>query len=225
MYLKEVILIGILGLLLLLMNVVFKYYAIYKKGYRISNLIIIKLLIRVLIVFSLIGILSYELDSTRSSLVDGKKNLIFIVQSLDVKGNIILDDVIKNEIQENLNLKSNLKFGMVYLNSRGDDPKILIPLTTKDAFLNIIKSTDFFIDKVSKSVTYKMNVQENEYLKINFNNTSVNENISNIDEEDDLNFIYLANYISLTSLKFYLLILVIVLLSIDLISKVKILKL
>ena len=69
-----------------------------------------------------------------------------------------------------------------------------------------------------------INLGENEYVWINSSDKSTKEYVNISDKEAELNYIYLSKFISPTSIKLYLLFLIIILVSIDIISKVKILK-
>ena len=110
MYLKEVIVISFIALLLLLLNLIVKYYFIFKRGYRISNLILIKLMIRTIsiIFFSVILILGLGNAYSKDNKDDGSC-INYILSIKTSENNIVLEKSTISKISELVNSQIKLK--------------------------------------------------------------------------------------------------------------------
>lgn len=217
MHLNQVVFIGVLALSLLLFNLIQKYYNIYKKNYRISNLIILKLLLRMVLVVILTLTLyhAYTIDDNANKW--GGKNLIFLIPKSP-----------NNEISEDLRMQVNEISNSDYFNKIGlarlSEDKLrvmkIIPSTSKDVFFTLFNSPN--LDLIVNDLKYSddINYHVNEYYDL-----STSEFLSSKSIIPTSNSNLISNLYNNPAIKFYLLILSIVLVSFDLVIKIKTIKL
>ena len=141
MYLKEVIIVGFIALGIILFNFGVKFYYIFKRGYRISNLIIVKLIIRTICISSFIGVLILGFSpKNRFSSQTQFDTIYFGLNVQNNRGKLELDEIPRQKMLEFITLDGSKKMALVINLS---DPQIYylaIPPTTSSAFRNLIQS-------------------------------------------------------------------------------------
>lgn len=224
MYLNEVTIGGLISIFILLMNVALRYYVVFQKGVRISNLVIVKLFLRASILLCLILILLASANHRDNIKTRFESSLILYLSIPENQNKLIFTESTISKLTEIANAAKNEKIGLVILNANKNLGRVIIPTTNKRRFINLLR-TEYFKNRVD------YNLQQ-----IDFNQTNTKYlNIFNSDLSVDLSLIaesnepvklinHFTNIFEITSLKFYLLILTIVLVSADLIFKLKILK-
>lgn len=209
---------------ILVMNVALRYYVVFQKGVRISNLVIVKLFLRVFILLCLILILS-PISNYGSNLKTKRERNLILYLSISVNQNkLIFTESIRTKLIEIASAAKNDKIGLLILNSNKDLGHFIIPTTKKTTFINLFR-TEYFKNRAEYNLQkVYLNQADTEYLDIIDSDLSVDPSLIS-DSNESLKLInYFTNIFEISSLKFYLLILTMVLVSTDLIFKVKILK-
>ena len=209
---------------ILVMNVARRYYIVFKKGVRISNLVIVKLFLRAIVLLCLILLVS-PLSTYRNN-VNAKieHNLILYLIISENQNKLIFTESTFTKLIEIANDAKNEKIGLLILNSNKNLGHFIIPTTRKSTFINLLR-TEYFKNRVEYNLQKVFLKQaDTKYLDIINSDLSVDSTLSS-EINDSVKLInYLTNILEISSLKIYLLILTIVLVSTDLIFKVKILK-
>lgn len=217
MHLNQVVFIGVLALSLLLINLIQKYYNIYKKNYRISNLIILKLLLRMVLVVILTLTLYHEYTIDENANKRGGKNLVFLIPKSTI-----------NELSEDLRIQVNDIANSDYFNKIGlarlSDDKLqvmkVIPSTSKDVFFTLFSSPNLELTINDLKYSDDVNYQVNEYYDLSSNEFLRSKSIILTSNSNLVSSLY-----NNPAIKYYLLILSIILVSFDLVIKVKTIKL
>lgn len=217
MHLNQVVFIGILALSILLFNLIQKYVNIYRRKYQISNLVILKLLLRIVLVFVLTLILYQEFNVELKVNKWAGKNLVFLIPN-----------AAKNEISEELQIQlseiaNSDNFDKIGL-ARLSDDKLhvmkVIPSTSKEVFFSLLNSPN--LDFIANDQKYldDVNYQVNEYFELSANEFLRSKSIITTSNSN-----LISSLFNNPAIKFYLLILSIILVSFDLVIKVKTIKL
>ncbi len=224
MYLKEALFISFLALFILIFNLGVKYYYIYKRGYRISNLVIVKLLIRSVSIFCLTSILVLGLYSQNKPQNFDSKNTIFVLSNdlLNGKNYIGLAEISK--ITEAMKSVSQSRIGLVIYHARQHLYYQIIPTTSKSTFLNLIESPKFSIDLNKRLPLRFLNDSKNKRIAISGTHILKNEFELSYTKDNGENINFINKIQDIPFIKVYLLILVIILLSAELVTKLKIVK-
>lgn len=217
MHLNQVVFIGVLALSLLLFNLIQKYYNIHKKNYRISNLIILKLLLRMVLVVILTLTLYHEYTIDENANKWGGKNLVFLIPKSTI-----------NELSEDLRIQVNDIANSDYFNKIGlarlsdDNLQVMkvIPSTSKDVFFTLFSSPNLELTVNDLKYSDDVNYQVNEYYDLSSNEFLRSKSIILTSNSNLISSLY-----NNPAIKFYLLILSIILVSFDLVIKVKTIKL
>jgi hypothetical protein len=217
MHLNQVVFIGILALSILLFNLIQKYIHVRKRRYRISNLIILKFLLRTSLLFLLALILYHEYNFENKSNKSLGKNLVFLIPESS-----------KNEISADLRIQMNEIANSDFFESFGlarlSDDKIrlmkVIPNTSKEVFFSLLNSPNLELNGDQLQFSDGLNNQVNEYFDLFSNEFLISKSYL---QTRKLNL--LSSFYNNPAIKFYLLILSLILVSIDLVIKVKTVKL
>jgi len=221
MYLKEAIIVGFIALGIILFNFGIKFYYIFKRGYRISNLIIIKLVIRMIGICCFVGILILGFNNNnRFSTKGNSANLYLVLPLKNGNSSVEIDEISKQKIEEVLKLDKFDKIGLVNFSSDVNKYYLAIPPTTISVFTNLVQSKNLNLNPSNlKEVSYA------DLAKWQVLDLSVRGNdYTNEKKENGTNYEYLNNLIDIPFIKVYLLILLMVLVSSELILKLKIIK-
>ncbi len=225
MYLKEVIVISFIALLLLLLNLIVKYYFIFKRGYRISNLILIKLMIRTMsiIFFSVILILGLGNAYSKDNKDDGPC-INYILSIKTSENNIVLEKSTISKISELVNSQIKLKASFLIHISNKNKYYLALPSTSKSTFLNLIQSPNLHFDITTLKSTAYQELITNNTIPVLINSTKTVQigSESNMGTNSFLN--YLINWFEIPFIHLYLLFLTVVLVSFDLFTKFRIIK-
>lgn len=217
MHLNQVVIIGVLALSLLLFNLIQKYYNIYRKNYRISNLIILKLLLRMVLVVILTLTLYHEYTIDENTNKWDGKNLVFLIPKSTI-----------NELSEDVRIQVNDIANSDYFNKIGlarlSDDKLqvmkVIPSTSKDVFFTLFNSPNLELTVDDLKYSDDVNYQVNEYYDLSAYKFLRSKSIILTSNSNLISSLY-----NNPAIKFYLLILSIILVSFDLVIKVKTIKL
>jgi len=217
MHLNQVIFIGILALSILLFNLIQKYILVRRSNYRISNLIIVKFLLRTILVSLMAFILYHEYNVDNKSEKWAGKNLVFLIPELS-----------KSEISADLRIKMNDIANSEYFDRIGlarlseDKSRLMkvIPSTSKEVLYSLFNSKNLKLNGDHLQFSDDLNNQVNAYYELSTNEFLLSK--SNL-ETSKLNL--MSSLYSSPLIKFYLLILSLILISIDLVIKVKTVKL
>lgn len=206
------------------MNVALKYIIVFQKGVRISNLVIVKLFLRSFILLSLILIVLSSSKERNILKTKGESNLILYFSTLEVQNKFIFSESSRIKLMEIANEAQYEKIGLVILNTNNNLGHFIIPATQKATFINLLR-TEYFKNRVEYNLqNVNLNQANIKYLNIIGSDISVDPTFI-AENNDPVKLInYLTKIFEISSLKFYLLILTIILVSTDLIFKVKILK-
>jgi hypothetical protein len=217
MHLNQVAFIGIIAFVILLFNLVQKYIHIRKKNYRISNLIMLKFFLRTGLVFLLALILyrDYNVDNNTNRMAG--KNLVFLIPQSA-----------KSEIKEGLRIQINEIANSDYFDrivlARLSEDKLsvikVIPNTSKDVFLSLFNSTNLELNGHLLQFPDGLHYELNEYFDL-----SANEFLKSKSNLQTRKLNLISSLYNSPSIKFYLLILLIIIVSFDLVIKVKTIKL
>ena len=209
---------------ILVMNVALRYYVVFQKGVRISNLVIVKLFLRVFILLCLILILSPISKYGNNLKTKSDRNLILYLSISVNQNKLIFTESIRTKLIEIATAAKNEKIGLLILNSNKNLGHFIIPPTKKTTFINLLR-TEYFKNRAEYNLQkVYLNQVDTKYLNIIDFDLSVDPTLIS-ESNETVNLInYFTNIFEISSLKFYLLILTIVLVSTDLIFKVKILK-
>ncbi len=225
MYLKEVIVISFIALLLLLLNLIVKYYFIFKRGYRISNLILIKLMIRTMsiIFFSVILILGLDNAYSKDNKDDGSC-INYILSIKTSENNIVLEKSTISKISELVNSQIKLKASFLIHISNKNKYYLALPSTSKSTFLNLIQSPNLHFDITTLKSTAYQELLTNNTIPVLINSTKTVQigSESNMGNNSFLN--YLINWFEIPFIHLYLLFLTVFLVSFDLFTKFRIIK-
>ncbi len=225
MYLKEVIVISFIALLLLLLNLIVKYYFIFKRGYRISNLILIKLMIRTMsiIFFSVILILGLDNAYSKDNKDDGSC-INYILSIKTSENNIVLEKSTISKISELVNSQIKLKASFLIHISNKNKYYLALPSTSKSTFLNLIQSPNLHFDITTLKSTAYQELITNHTIPVLINSTKTVQigSESNMGNNSFLN--YLINWFEIPFIHLYLLFLTVFLVSFDLFTKFRIIK-
>ena len=217
MHLNQVVFIVILALSILLFNLIQKYIHVRRSNYRISNLIIVKFLMRTSLVFLMAFIIYHENNVGNKSNKWAGKNLVFLIPELS-----------KSEISADLRIKMNDIANSEYFDRIGlarlseDKSRLMkvIPSTSKEVFYSLFNSKNLKLNGDHLQFSDDLNNQVNAYYELSSNEFLLSK--SNL-ETSKINLI--SSLYNSPLIKFYLLILSLVLISIDLVIKVKTVKL
>ena len=225
MYLKEVIVISFIALLLLLLNLIVKYYFIFKRGYRISNLILIKLMIRTMSIIFFTVILILGLGNVNSK--NNKDDVSCINYILSIKtsdNNIVLEKSTISKISELVNSQNKLKASFLIHISNKNKYYLALPSTSKSTFLNLIQSPNLHFDIATLKSNVNQELITNNTIPVLINSTNTVQLVreSNMGNNSFLN--YLNNWFEIPFIHLYLLFLTVVLVSFDLFTKFRIIK-
>jgi hypothetical protein len=217
MHLNQVVFIGILALSILLFNLIQKYIHVRRSNYRISNLIIVKFLMRTSLLFLMAFILYHEYNVDNKSNKWAGKNLIFLIP-----------ESTKSEISADLRIRMNDIANSEYFERIGlarlSEDKLrlmkVIPSTSKEVFYSLFNSPNLELNGDHLQFSDDFNNQVNAYYEFSTNEFLLSK--SNL-ETSKINLI--SSLYNSPLIKFYLLILSLVLISIDLVIKVKTVKL
>jgi hypothetical protein len=217
MHLNQVAFIGIIAFVILLFNLVQKYIHIRKKNYRLSNLIMLKFFLRTGLVFLLALILyrDYNVDNNTNRMAG--KNLVFLIPQSA-----------KSEIKEGLRIQINEIANSVYFDRIGlarlSEDKLsvikVIPNTSKDVFLSLFNSTNLELNGDLLQFPDGLHYELNEYFDL-----SANEFLKSKSNLQTRKLNLISSLYNSPAIKFYLLILLIIIVSFDLVIKVKTIKL
>jgi len=221
MYLKEAIIVGFIALGIILFNFGIKFYYIFKRGYRISNLIIIKLVIRTICICLFVGVLIIGFTNKSSFSTKGDfVNLHIVLPMQKENAKFEIDEISKQKIEEVIKIYKFNKIGLVTYSSDLNKYFLAIPPTTKSVFSNLSQSKNLILN-----VSYLKEVRPSDLAKWQVLDFSAKEKeISNVEKANSMNLDYLNNLIDIPFIKVYLLILLMVLVSSELILKLKIIK-
>lgn len=225
MYLKEVIVISFIALLLLLLNLIVKYYFIFKRGYRISNLILIKLMIRTMSIIFFTVILILGLGNINSK--NNKDDVSCVNYILSIKtsdNNIVLEKSTISKISELVNSQNKLKASFLIHISNKNKYYLALPSTSKSTFLNLIQSPNLHFDIATLKSNVNQELITNNTIPVLINSTNTVQLVreSNMGNNSFLN--YLNNWFEIPFIHLYLLFLTVVLVSFDLFTKFRIIK-
>jgi hypothetical protein len=225
MYLKEVIVISFIALLLLLLNLIVKYYFIFKRGYRISNLILIKFMIRTMSIIFFTVILILGLGNVNSK--NNKDDVSCINYILSIKtsdNNIVLEKSTISKVSELVNSQNKLKASFLIHISNKNKYYLALPSTSKSTFLNLIQSPNLHFDITTLKSTAYPELITNNTIPVLLNSTKTVQigSESNMGTNSFLN--YLINWFEIPFIHLYLLFLTVVLVSFDLFTKFRIIK-
>lgn len=225
MYLKEVIVISFIALLLLLLNLIVKYYFIFKRGYRISNLILIKLMIRTMSIIFFTVILILGLGNVNSK--NNKDDVSCVNYILSIKtsdNNIVLEKSTISKISELVNSQNKLKASFLIHISNKNKYYLALPSTSKSTFLNLIQSPNLHFDIATLKSNVNQELITNNTIPVLINSTNTVQLVreSNMGNNSFLN--YLNNWFEIPFIHLYLLFLTVVLVSFDLFTKFRIIK-
>ena len=225
MYLKEVIVISFIALFLLLLNLIVKYYFVFKRGYRISNLILIKLMIRTMsiIFFSVILILGLDNANSKNNNDDGSC-INYILSIKTSENNILLEKSTISKISDLVNSQIKLKASFLIHISNKNKYYLALPSTSKSTFLNLIQSPNLHFDITTLKSTAYQELITNNTIPVLLNSTKTVQigSESNMGTNSFLN--YLINWFEIPFIHLYLLFLTVVLVSFDLFTKFRIIK-
>jgi hypothetical protein len=221
MYLKEAIIVGFIALGIILFNFGIKFYYIFKRGYRISNLIIIKLVIRTICISSFIGVLILGFSPKDKFSSHSQFDSIYIGLSVQIdRGKLELDQISRQKIEEFIKLNSTKKIGLVIYKANPKMYYLVIPPTTSAAFGNLIQSKNLILD-----ANVLAEIPQSELQKMKLINLSISDStLINSSENERSHLDYLNNLSDIPFIKVYLLILLLILLSSELFLKLKIIK-
>lgn len=224
MYLKEVVVISFLALVLSLLNLIVKYYFIYKRGYRISNLILIKLAIRFFSIICFSCILILGLGSSSSN---NKKNLNGFNYILTVKSfenNIVLEKALIIKISELVNSQNENKASLLIQILDSNKLYVAIPSTSRITFLSLIHSTNlhFDVSTLKRLDSRELKQSNASLISINSNNKDQLVNYRIFENNSIINF--LNKWFEIPFIHLYLLILMLFFVSFDLFTKFQIIK-
>ena len=225
MYLKEVIVISFIALFLLLLNLIVKYYFVFKRGYRISNLILIKLMIRTMSIIFFSVILILGLDNAYSKVnIDDGSCINYILSIKTSENNIVLEKSTISKISELVNSQIKLKASFLIHISNKNKYYLALPSTSKSTFLNLIQSPNLHFDITTLKSTAYQELITNNTIPVLLNSTKTVQigSESNMGTNSFLN--YLINWFEIPFIHLYLLFLTVVLVSFDLFTKFRIIK-
>jgi hypothetical protein len=224
LHLNEVIIGGLITVFILLMNVALKYYTIYRKGLRISNLVVVKFTLRLIILSCLILIILFSLQDKSNLKRNSDANLFLYLSISENQNKSILNESTTSKLVEIATISDNENIGFVFLDSNKKIGHVLIPTTKKSTFINLIRN-NYFKNKTEFNFK-KINFDQidTEYMDLMNSDLALDNTLVSKSNRPFLFMNYLTNVFEIPSLKFYLLILSIVFVSADLIFKVKILK-
>ena len=206
------------------MNLALRYYVVFQKGARISNLVIVKMFLRTLILLCLILVVLSSSEDRSSLKARSESNLILYLTILENQNKLIFTESTRFKLIEIANAAKIEKIGLVILNTNRNLGNFIIPTTNKRRFINLLR-TEYFKNRSDYNLQkIDLNKTNTKYLDVN--NSDFSEGSSFISESNEP--VKLINYFTyifeISSLKIYLLVLTIVLVSTDLIFKLKILK-
>jgi hypothetical protein len=152
------------------------------------------------------------------------RNLILYLSISVNQNKLIFTESIRTKLIEIATAAKNEKIGLLILNSNKNLGHFIIPPTKKTTFINLLR-TEYFKNRAEYNLQkVYLNQVDTKYLNIIDSDLSVDTTLIS-ESNETVNLInYFTNIFEISSLKFYLLILTIVLVSTDLIFKVKILK-
>lgn len=206
------------------MNVALRYYVVFQKGVQISNLVIVKFFLRTLILLCLILIVLSSAKDSNSLRSRSESNLILYLIISKNQNKLIFTESTRSNLIEIANAAKNEKIGLVIINTNRNLGNFIIPTTNKRRFINLLR-TEYFKSRGDYNLQQiDLNKANTKYLDVN--NSDLSEGASLFSESNEpvklIN--YFTNIFDISSLKIYLLFLAIVLVSTDLIFKLKILK-
>jgi len=221
MYLKEAIIVGFIALGIILFNFGIKFYYIFKRGYRISNLIILKLISRSICICCFVGILILGFNTKSNITVNTKGDVLFFTLPLQKESaKFEMDAISKQKIAELIKLYKYKKIGLIGFRVDINKYYLAIPPTTQSVFTNLVESKYLMLDS---SYLKELSTSDLANLQL-LDLTLKGSERKNIKEDENVNFDYLNNLLEIPFLKVYLLILLLVLVASELILKLKIIK-
>jgi hypothetical protein len=221
MYLKEAIIVGFIALGIILFNFGIKFYYIFKRGYRISNLIIIKLISRAICTSCFVGILILGFNTKSNITVNTKGDVLFFTLPLQKENaKFEIDDISKQKIAELIKLYKYKKIGLIGFRVDVNKYYLAIPPTTQSVFLNLVESKYLMLDASYLKELSTSDIANLQLLDLTLKGSERKD----IKEDENVNFDYLNNLLEIPFLKVYLLILLLVLVASELILKLKIIK-
>jgi hypothetical protein len=146
--------------------------------------------------------------------------LYVLLPTSNDKAKFEIDDISKQKIADFVKSNKFNKIGLLSYSSELDKYYLAIPLTTKSIFINLSQSKNLILD-----VSYMKEVRRTDFEKwhvLDF--TSKGSALGKVVNKEQMNFDYLNNWIDIPFIKVYLLILLMVLVSSELILKLKIIK-
>ena len=221
MYLKEAIIVGFIALGIILFNFGIKFYYIFKRGYRISNLIILKLISRSICICCFVGILILGFK-TKSNISENRNgdNLFFKLTLKKENVKFEIDAISKQKITEIVKQSKYKKLGLIGIKADVKKYYLAIPSTTQSVFLNLVESKNLMLDAAYLKEISLSDVANLQLLDLSLKGSDSKD----IKEDENENFDYLNNLLEIPFLKVYLLILLLVLVAFELILKLKIIK-
>jgi len=223
MYLNEVIIISFISLASLLFNLVFKYYYIFKRGYRISNLIVVKLVIRALSIILLAVVLGLGFDKYILQ-IEHENNIVNYILPISSRGRYNLDKAMISKINELSENQKEPKAGLLIHDVESDKYFLAIPSTSVITFLSLIRSENLNFDykilqELNKNVV--TGIKSGRIVLFTQNKDQVDNRIKS-GKNHYLNF--LNNWGDTPFIHVYLLILTLIFVSFDLFIKLRIIK-
>lgn len=224
MYLKEVIFLGLLALMLLFLNLIAKYYYIFKRGYRISNLILIKLTIRAFSIISFSIMFIWGLDNFNLNIKNNPDYVNYIISVKSTDNNIVLDknDIIN--ISDLVNSQKEFKASLLIHIEESNKYYLAIPSTSSITFLNLLQSSNLQFDTVSLKILDNQELLKSNYSQVNINSNNKDQIVNYHNDDDNSILNYMNNWSEIPFIKLYLLILTLFFVSFDLFTKFIIIK-
>ena len=224
MYLNEVTLLSFIALALLLLNLAFKYYYIFKRGYSISNLVLIKLGNRILTILTFTILIYLGIENKNHSFKSPVNTVEYILPIKSFNSIVNLETATIIKFSEQVNIQKEEKGSLIIHISDTNLYYLAIPSTSKITLLNLLQSSNLHFDLSTLKMLDKTNVNVNPKIQP-LDLSMDNDQMRNISKNEYFQFVKYLNYwFESRYIQVYLLILAIFFISFDLFSKFRIIK-